>query len=133
MLKLICFAIACLLIAVCAAAQSIPDTEPISAENTANVALLETMGRGVIHEFVWSPDSAQLAVATSIGLYLHDANALEAEPLYVEVASGARSVACSPDGTRIATGSENGTVTFWDATSHEMIFRVQEHLYRINA
>jgi WD40 repeat protein len=131
MLRSTLLAIGCLLVAINTAAQSLP--EPITASNAADVALLETIGRGVIRQMSWSPDSAQLAVATSTGLYLHDASDIAATPLYVEVSSGARSLAYTPDGARIATGSEDGTITVWDAASHETIFSAQQHLYPVNA
>jgi WD40 repeat protein len=85
---------------------------PISAENAGQVVELARWGKGVISEVTYSPDGKLLAVATSIGIYLYDANTLD-EVDYISSSSWVSSVAFSPDGGLLASGSGDGTVNLW--------------------
>ncbi len=87
----------------------------------AEIPLLEgavmRLGLGSITgNVVFSPDSRYLAVGTSLGVELRDAGTLE----LIQFLSGhtywVNSVAFSPAGKTLASGSLDGTVLLWDLT-----------------
>ena len=72
------------------------------------------LGKGRIREIRYSPDGTILAVASSIGIWLYDVETHKEIALFTEHQSEVSSVAFSPDGHTIASGSMNGTILLWD-------------------
>jgi hypothetical protein len=102
--------------------------EPITAENAGRVVELLRIGRGTALDIAYSPDGRTLAVASTIGIWLYDAEALDAEPRLLEGhTGGVYSVAWSPDGARLASGSWDGTVRVWDAASSQQLALLTGH------
>lgn len=66
----------------------------------------------MVGEIAYSPNGRLLAVASSIGIYLYDAETLE-EVRYLESDARVLSVAFSPDGQTLASGSGDYTVRLW--------------------
>ena len=60
----------------------------------------------------FSPDGKLLAVSTVIGIYLYDSQTLDEIALF-ETGAPMYSVAFNPDGTLLASGSQDGTVLLW--------------------
>ena len=48
----------------------------ISPSKPADLTQLARWGKGLVNEVVWSPSGEKLAVASSLGIYLHDAEEL---------------------------------------------------------
>src|SRR4051812_38425352 len=46
----------------------------ISVENASQVAQLSTLGRGWIRSIAWAPDGKNLALAGSLGIWMHQVN-----------------------------------------------------------
>ncbi len=84
----------------------------ISPQNAGRVAQLARWGKGTVNRVAWSPDGRLLAVASSLGIYLYDAQTLE-EVRFIETDSWVASVAFSPDGQTLASESWDGTVRLW--------------------
>ena len=72
------------------------------------------LGKGRISEIAYSPDGTRLAVASSIGIWLYDAQTGEALDLLTGHTSWVLSVSFSPDGQTLASGSGDGTVLLWE-------------------
>ncbi|GEM_PF-4865806 len=51
--------------------------QPISSANAAQVEPLARLGKGAISQIAFSPDGRSLAAASSIGVYLYDAETLD--------------------------------------------------------
>ena len=72
------------------------------------------LGKGGIREVQYSPDGRYLAVASSIGIWLYDAQTGEAFDLLTGYTGLIYSVTFSPDGSTLASGCWDGTVRLWD-------------------
>lgn len=84
----------------------------ISPENANRVMQLARWGKGTAYGVTYSPDGRLLAVASSLGIYLYDAETL-AEVRFIETDAWISSMAFSPDGTLLASASQDGTVRLW--------------------
>ena len=66
------------------------------------------LGKGFIHDIVYSPNGTLIAVATSIGVWLYDAKTGAEVTLFSGHANAVLSVAFSPDSTTVAGGGGLG-------------------------
>ena len=65
----------------------------------------------------YSPDGTRLAVASSIGIWLYDTATHQEVALLTGHTDDVISVAFSPDGSTVASGSRDETVRLWDAVT----------------
>lgn len=72
------------------------------------------LGKGTIHEIQYSPDGTRLAVASGIGIWLYNTATHQEVVLLTGHTGDVFSVAFSPDGHTLATGSDDGTVLLWN-------------------
>lgn len=70
------------------------------------------LGMGIIYSIALSPDGDDLAVSTNLGLHLYRADTFQ-EVWFKPVAGGTVDVTFSPDGTRLASLSQDGVI-LWD-------------------
>ena len=77
-------------------------------------------GKGTLHEIALSPDGRLLAVASTQGVYLYNAETLEKVRL-IETNARAVSVAFSPDGAPLASASGDRTVRLSGATRNSKL------------
>ena len=92
---------------------SVPEYTPaISAENANRVAQLACWGKETVNEVAYSLDGRLLAVASSLGVYLYEAET-QAQVRFIKTGVRVSSVAFSPDGATLALGAHDNTVQLW--------------------
>ena len=100
------------------------------------------LGKGKINEIKYSPDGTRLAVASTIGIWIYDAQTGEELELIrghtsgvprLTFSPGVPSVSFSPDGTIIASGGEDNTVRLWDANTGDHLRTLTGHTSGVNS
>ena len=76
-------------------------------------------GRGWIKDLKFSPYSDQLAVATTIGVWIYDVRTGEEQKLFSGIMGGANAVSYSPGGLMIAAAHWDQTVRLWDVNTDD--------------
>ena len=90
-------------------------------------------GKGKIFELQYSPDGSLLAVASGIGIWLHDAATFQEVALLTGHTDLVNSVAFSPDGRTLASGSSDSTVRLWDGVTGRHKQTLKEHEGSVNS
>ena len=98
----------------------IPTPAAIDLGNAANLTEAIQLGKGVIGQIVYSPDSSKVAVSSSTGIRIHDARTLEQLAEFANE-DWVASLAYSPDGKTIAAWLPDGSVALWDTTSYKLV------------
>jgi WD40 repeat protein len=90
------------------------EAQPITAENAVGLTEINRLGRGVLRDAVYSPAGLQLIVATTTGLWLHDANDMSAPPRHIPLTYVPTAIDIRPDGTLLAVGDDRGLIHLID-------------------
>lgn len=91
------------------------------------------LGKGKINNVQYSPDGNQRAVASSIGVWIYDAHTGK-ELIFLPGHTGrVLSIAYSPDGLTLASGSEDKTLRFWDTQTGVHKFTLTKHKESVTA
>ena len=77
------------------------------------------LGKGSINAIQYSPDGTRLAAASSIRVSLYDTVTYRAVAVLTGHRYEVNSIAFSPDGGTLVSGSSDGTVRLWDAVTGE--------------
>ena len=113
---------------------SIAQTQDYSQVNLPDGAIVRLGKGGVSYEdrgIAFSPDGSRLALATSMGVWLYDAETFDELALLTGHKEAVASVAFSPDSTKLASVSGfqfPGTLKLWDVKTGQNIatFQAQE-------
>lgn len=77
------------------------------------------IGSGTISAMQYSPDGNLLAVVSSIGVWILNAQTAEPQHLLAAHTGVINSISFSADGSTLAVGTENGTAQLWDTSTGE--------------
>ena len=99
------------------------------------------LGKGQLSGAIaYAPDGARLAVGSSIGIWLYDTATFQVEnsrngevALLTGHADFVSSVAFSPDGNTLASGSHDKTVRLWDTGTGALIRTLTEHTHTVES
>lgn len=94
------------------------------------------LGRGWLSAAAWSPDGAQIALSSSVGVWLYDVNGetfASAPRLLRDHTSPVSSVAYHPDGMQLASGSWDNRVKIWDVATGTVAHTLLGHTSDVNA
>jgi WD40 repeat protein len=103
--------------------------EPISEGNAARLAMLAQWGEGAPERVAYSSDGKDLALGSSIGIYLYDAETL-AQIQFTPADRTFWGLAFSPDGTYLASGLGDGTLRWWAFPAMDLQWSLQQFTYR---
>ncbi|MBI5824421.1 MAG: protein kinase [Chloroflexi bacterium] len=93
-------------------------SQTIEAGNISNLVMLSQWGIGDINRTASSPDGNRMAVASSIGIFIFDANSLQLEK-FIDTRSWVTSIDYSSDGQLLVSGDRDGLIQLWDTQTWE--------------
>lgn len=93
----------------------------VSAQQTSQfdlpVGAIGRLGKGWIKDIAFSPDGAQLAVGTTIGVWIYDVSTGKEKDLLKGLMGGSNAIAYSPRDDILAVAHEDRTVRLWGNVS----------------
>ena len=91
------------------------------------------LGKGWLTDIAFSPDGNQLTVACSIGIWLYNVRTGTEKAFLRGHTELVNSVAYSPDGKILASGSNDWTIRIWDVDKRKHIKTLEGHTGKVNS
>lgn len=79
------------------------------------------LGKGKVNDIKFSPDGTRFAVATTIGIWMHDANTGKEIALFKGERQNIKNIAFSTDGKLLTGANATGEIARWNANTGELI------------
>ena len=92
------------------------------------------LGKGWVNDIEYSPDGEQFAVATTIGIWIYDADTGKIEKQFEGNMGGANAVSYSPDGRYLAASHKDFSIRIWGLNKEnqdEPFISLMEHTSEI--
>ncbi len=86
--------------------------QTINIDNVRRMILLSQWGMGDVNRLVAAPDGKYMAAASSIGIFVFDAQTLALEQ-YIDTRSWVTTLAFSPDSRILVSGDRDGLIQIW--------------------
>ncbi len=92
------------------------------------------IGSGTISTMQYSPDGNLIAVVSSIGVWILDAQTAETRHLLAAHTGIINSISFSSDGRTLAVGTENGEAQLWDTSTgeHQKTFTRRDYFFGVD-
>ncbi len=104
----------------------------LALQNASSGQLIRSFGQGT-SSAAFSRDGSRIVSSDRDKIYLWDAASGRLIQSFEGHAGDVHSVAFSPDGTRILSGSDDVTLKLWDAASGQILHSFDEHADTINS
>jgi hypothetical protein len=104
----------------------------LALQNAGSGQLIRSFGQGT-SSAAFSRDGSRIVSSDRDKIYLWDAASGRPIQSFEGHAGDVHSVAFSPDGTRILSGSDDVTLKLWDAASGQLLHSFDEHADTINS
>lgn len=85
------------------------------------------LGKGQINDVKYSPDGKLLVVASSVGIWLYEADTGKEVNLLAGHTGSVNALAFSPDGRTFASGSRDSTICLWDIITNRLLSTLRGH------
>jgi len=87
-----------------------------SKQHPSEKFVLNRLGKGWIKDIEFSPDGEQIAVATTIGIWIYNSHTGEIENQFEGFMGNANAISYSPDGQQLAAAHQDLTIRIWEPT-----------------
>jgi WD40 repeat protein len=125
MKKYLLFLLLCSFPLFVASAQDTSDYEVITLDNATRLEQIAVYGRGMVDDVEWSPDGQSVAAATSSGVWIYDANALDQLPIRITHSEGQMwDVEFSRNGQLLIAAGD--FIGLWNANTYELIYSINQ-------
>jgi len=98
----------------------------ISPGNANKIQEIARLGMGKFNQVAWSPDGAQLALATTAGVFLLDVVDLHIQE-FINTGGSATSIRYSIDGKSLAIGMSDGQIKIWNLDPIQELLNLNGH------
>jgi len=115
------------------AGTSVPfSSQKITSQNTDQIAQLSSWGKGTINEVIYAPHGKMMAVASSLGIYIYDENTFS-QINFIETGTWVSSIAFSPDGATLISGSRDKTIRLWRVRDGTLLKTLEGHTREVDS
>lgn len=107
---------------------ALPELTPITKQNVHKIRLLGPLSYGGASSVAWLPEAHIIAVGTTYGIWLHDAENLRLHPTQLQkTIRTVRDVVFHPTEHWLCSAEDDGAVRFWDVRTRTEVMAFEGH------